>query len=100
MSSEMSAPWQQLLASTMTPTTAVAVKLAVTDEPPEPDPPDVIANNRRASNSFFDVLNKRIPVLSKLSISKTDQGTPLFRPEIAIFQRQVCSIINPRDGKR
>lgn len=74
----MAAPWQQLLASTMTPTTAVAVKLAVTDEPPEPDPPDVIATNHRQSNSFFEVLQK-FPVLSKLSISRSEQGTPLFR---------------------
>ncbi|KAI5728437.1 hypothetical protein M8J77_016211 [Diaphorina citri] len=95
MSSEMSAPWQQLLASTMTPTTAVAVKLAVTDEPPEPDPPDVIANNRRASNSFFDVLNKRIPVLSKLSISKTDQGTPLFRTPSPSMSSNISSFVVP-----
>lgn len=76
----MSTPWEQLISSTMTPTTAVAVKLAVTDEPPEPTDPNgtVLAGGSAASASttggIFGTLHRHIPILSRLSLNKSDKA--------------------------
>jgi len=75
----MSTPWEQLISSTMTPTTAVAVKLAVTDEPPEPTDPNgtVLPGGPAASAStaggIFGTLHRHIPILSRLS-NKSDKA--------------------------
>lgn len=78
----MSTPWEQLISSTMTPTTAVAVKLAVTDEPPEPaDPkgcaalPGEIAADGGAAAGLLGTLHRHIPLLARLSLNKTAAGT-------------------------
>jgi len=63
----------------MTPTTAVAVKLAVTDEPPEPTDPNgtVLPGGSAASAStasgIFGTLHRHIPILSRLS-NKSDKA--------------------------
>lgn len=66
----------------MTPTTAVAVKLAVTDEPPEPTDPngvvlpgDPIAGGGGGGTSggILGTLHRHIPILSRLSLNKTDK---------------------------
>jgi len=84
----MSTPWEQLISSTMTPTTAVAVKLAVTDEPPEPTdpngtglPPGVSGSGGAGGGSgggggIFGALHRHIPILSRLSLNKTADKTP------------------------
>lgn len=76
----MSTPWEQLISSTMTPTTAVAVKLAVTDEPPEPTDPNgaVLAGSSAgcsgtSGSGIFGNLHRHIPLLSRLSLNKTDK---------------------------
>lgn len=60
----------------MTPTTAVAVKLAVTDEPPEPTDLNgaVLAGDPApgaAAGGIFGTLHRHIPILSRLSLNKT-----------------------------
>lgn len=76
----MSTPWEQLISSTMTPTTAVAVKLAVTDEPPEPtDPngtvlPGGSATAASTTGGIFGTLHRHIPILSRLSLNKSDKA--------------------------
>jgi len=76
----MSTPWEQLISSTMTPTTAVAVKLAVTDEPPEPtDPNGTVLPGGSAAGSgtaggIFSTLHRHIPILSRLSLNKSGKA--------------------------
>lgn len=69
-------PWDQLISSTMTPTTAVAVKLAVTSDEPEPDVVETPCEN----GGLFGSIHKHLPALSKLKASnRSEQGSPLFR---------------------
>lgn len=70
-------PWDQLISSTMTPTTAVAVKLAVTSDDPEPDVVETPCEN----GGLLTTLHKHLPSLGKLRVNKTnaEHGSPLFR---------------------
>lgn len=66
----------------MTPTTAVAVKLAVTDEPPEPtDPngctalPGESVADGSAGDGLLGTLQRHIPLLARLSLNKNADKT-------------------------
>lgn len=69
-------PWDHLISATMTPTTAVAVKLVVTSDDPEPDVVETPCEN----GGFFGSIHKHLPSLSKLKVNKrNEQRSPLFR---------------------
>ncbi|XP_027841644.2 G protein-activated inward rectifier potassium channel 3-like isoform X1 [Aphis gossypii] len=125
----MSTPWEQLISSTMTPTTAVAVKLAVTDEPPEPTDPNgtVLPGGSAAAASttggIFGTLHRHIPILSRLSLNKSDkahcrnvdhvkcngQSQPMYRqPRFSsrrqyrrvVFKHGECNVVQGKVAKR
>lgn len=112
----------------MTPTTAVAVKLAVTDEPPEPTDPNgtVLPGGSAASAStasgIFGTLHRHIPILSRLS-NKSDkahcrnvdhvkcngQSQPMYRqPRFSsrrqyrrvVFKHGECNVVQGKVAKR
>lgn len=64
--------WEQLISSTLTPTTAVAVKLAVTPDDQENGGPPPQQNGGLLGSL------KHLPGLSKLR-STSEQRSPLFR---------------------
>ncbi|VVC28463.1 Hypothetical protein CINCED_3A003144 [Cinara cedri] len=114
----MSTPWEQLISSTMTPTTAVAVKLAVTDEPPEPTDPngpvlpgDPVADGTGCGTSggIFGTLHRHIPLLSRLSLNKTDKTHCRYRqPRFSsrrqyrrvVFKHGECNVVQGKVAKR
>ncbi|CAH1726151.1 unnamed protein product [Aphis gossypii] len=111
----MSTPWEQLISSTMTPTTAVAVKLAVTDEPPEPTDPNgtVLPGGSAAAASttggIFGTLHRHIPILSRLSLNKSDKAHCRYRqPRFSsrrqyrrvVFKHGECNVVQGKVAKR
>ncbi|XP_026822662.1 G protein-activated inward rectifier potassium channel 3-like isoform X2 [Rhopalosiphum maidis] len=111
----MSTPWEQLISSTMTPTTAVAVKLAVTDEPPEPTDPNgtvLPGGSAAATNTtggIFGTLHRHIPILSRLSLNKSDKAHCRYRqPRFSsrrqyrrvVFKHGECNVVQGKVAKR
>lgn len=91
-SSALSAPWEHLLSSTISPAAAVAVKMAISEEEPE-DPQQPSSSSRRRAGSVTEnggllgTIHRHLPSFSRLSLgaaaaaakTKGDQGAPLFR---------------------
>ncbi|KAK9500365.1 hypothetical protein O3M35_001644 [Rhynocoris fuscipes] len=65
----MSTQWEQLISSTMTPTTAVAVKLAVTPDEETPGP------NPTETKGLLGTINRH---MGKFGVTHT-KGSTLFR---------------------
>lgn len=90
--SALSAPWEHLLSSTISPAAAVAVKMAISEDEPE-DPQQSSSSSRRRTGSatenggLLGTIHRHLPSLSRLSLgaaaaaakTKGDQGAPLFR---------------------
>lgn len=92
-SSALSAPWEHLLSSTISPAAAVAVKLAISEEEPEEQPQQPSSSSRRRcgpateNGGLLGTIHRHLPSLSRLSLgaaaaaakTKGDHGAPLFR---------------------
>ncbi|KAL1130757.1 hypothetical protein AAG570_011998 [Ranatra chinensis] len=90
-SSGMATQWEQLISSTMTPTTAVAVKLAVTPEEEEGGPVGVVGEvegghgvgggvGTRRRTGLLARIARHWPSLAKIRrAANSEQGSPLFR---------------------
>jgi hypothetical protein len=89
--SALSAPWEHLLSSTISPAAAVAVKMAISEE--EPDDQQQPSSSRRRGGSVTEnggllgTIHRHLPSLPRLSLgraaaaakTKGDHGAPLFR---------------------
>ncbi|XP_069685255.1 ATP-sensitive inward rectifier potassium channel 12-like isoform X2 [Periplaneta americana] len=89
-SSALSAPWEHLLSSTISPAAAVAVKMAISEE--DPDEQQQPSSSRRKGGArtenggLLGTIHRHLPSLSRLSLgaaaaaakTKGDQGAPLF----------------------
>jgi hypothetical protein len=91
-SSALSAPWEHLLSSTISPAAAVAVKMAISEDEPEDTQQPSSSSRRRAGSAtenggLLGTIHRHLPSLSRLSLgaaaaaakTKGDQGAPLFR---------------------
>ncbi|XP_050540469.1 G protein-activated inward rectifier potassium channel 3-like isoform X2 [Daktulosphaira vitifoliae] len=107
----LSTPWEQLISSTMTPTTAVAVKLAVTDEPDPSEPNGTIPGEtgQRTGGGFLSSIRKRLPIFSSLSLNKNGQTNFSYRqPRFSsrrqyrrvVFKQGDCNVVQGKVAKR
>lgn len=90
-SNALSAPWEHLLSSTISPAAAVAVKMAISEEEPE-DQQQPSSSRRRGGSvtengGLLGTIHRHLPSLTRLSLgraaaaakTKGDHGAPLFR---------------------
>lgn len=123
-SSALSAPWEHLLSSTISPAAAVAVKMAISEEEPD-DPQQPSSSSRRRVGSatenggLLGTIHRHLPSLSRLSLgaaaaaakTKRDHGAPLFRYRQArfssrrvrkrvVFKNGDCNVIQGNVAKR
>ena len=91
-SSALSAPWEHLLSSTISPAAAVAVKMAISEEEPE-EPQQATSSRRRVAptenGGLLGTIHRQLPSLSKLCLgtattTKGDQGALLSRSVTAV----------------
>jgi len=90
-SNALSAPWEHLLSSTISPAAAVAVKMAISED--EPDDQQQPSSSRRRGGSVTEnggllgTIHRHLPSITRLSLgraaaaakTKGDHGAPLFR---------------------
>ncbi|XP_021935585.1 G protein-activated inward rectifier potassium channel 3-like isoform X1 [Zootermopsis nevadensis] len=124
-SSALSAPWEHLLSSTISPAAAVAVKLAISEEEPEEQPQQPSSSSRRRcgpateNGGLLGTIHRHLPSLSRLSLgaaaaaakTKGDHGAPLFRYRQArfssrrvrkrvVFKNGDCNVVQGNVAKR
>lgn len=87
----LSAPWEHLLSSTISPAAAVAVKMAISEEEPEHQQQPSSSRRRVGSvtenGGLLGTIHRHLPSLTRLSLgrasaaakTKDDHGAPLFR---------------------
>ncbi|GFG32821.1 hypothetical protein Cfor_06324 [Coptotermes formosanus] len=121
--SALSAPWEHLLSSTISPAAAVAVKMAISEE--EPDDQQQPSSSRRRGGSVTEnggllgTIHRHLPSLPRLSLgraaaaakTKGDHGAPLFRYRQArfssrrvrkrvVFKNGDCNVVQGNVAKR
>lgn len=119
----LSAPWEHLLSSTISPAAAVAVKMAISEE--EPDEQQQPSSSRRRGGSVTEnggllgTIHRHLPSLTRLSLgraaaaakTKGDHGAPLFRYRQArfssrrvrkrvVFKNGDCNVVQGNVAKR
>ena len=87
-SNVLSAPWEHLLSSTISPAAAVAVKMAISEEDPE-DQQQPSSSRRRGGSvtengGLLGTIHRHMPSFTRLSLSRAaktngEHGAPLFR---------------------
>ncbi|XP_023717716.1 G protein-activated inward rectifier potassium channel 3 [Cryptotermes secundus] len=122
--SALSAPWEHLLSSTISPAAAVAVKMAISEDEPEDQQQPSSSSRRRVGSAtenggLLGTIHRHLPALSRLSLgaaaaaakTKGDQGAPLFRYRQArfssrrvrkrvVFKNGDCNVIQGNVAKR
>nr|UZS41054.1 inward rectifier potassium channel 1A [Nilaparvata lugens] len=109
---EAATRWEQLISSTLTPTTAVAVKLAVTPDQDENDVTGPADHQHKTQNGGLLGSLRHLPGISRFTSSNnSEQRSPLFRyrqtrfssrrvRRRVVFKHGDCNVVQGNVAKR